>query len=699
MKRFTFALSLFFLCIPFFSFSQILDPVDWTTKTKVLKNGEVELQITAKIDEGWHLYAQHLDRDDGPIATEFSFEKSDFYKLIGPVVEPTPKTEYDPNFAMDLNYFDKKVSFTQKIKVLKEEEFTLIGEVYFMVCDAEKCLPPEGIELKFEIPKLRLPPKQIEEDEMITKEDFKKEKIIKKKDSVEVDSSLASSESDSSLIALEDEYTVGDDEDDGKGSLWAIFLAGFLGGLFVLFTPCVFPMIPLTVTFFTKQSKDQKRGVFNAFMYGIFIILIYVSLGLFITIALGPDALNAMASNVWMNLIFFAIFFVFAISFLGAFEITLPTSWINKADEASDKKGLLGIFFMAFTLSLISFSCTAPVIGTLLVETAISGNYAGPAIGMAGFAVALALPFTLFAAFPAWLNSLPKSGGWLNSVKVVLGMLELALAMKFLSNVDLAYHWGILTREVFLAIWIVIFALTGFYLLGKLKFSHDSDLPFISIPRILFAILFFSFVVYLIPGLFGAPLKLISGFPPPEHYNEGWKIGGGSNAAQAYSMDIIDAGADPEHCPHNLPCFHDYDEAFAYAKKVDKPVMLDFTGWSCVNCRKMEDNVWSDPAVLKTLRDEYILVSLYVDDKTELPENQKYTSETTGKDVETIGNKWSDLETKMFITNSQPLYVLMSPDEEVLIPPVGYTPDINKYLAYLKKGIKVYEAKKLEKVN
>jgi thiol:disulfide interchange protein DsbD len=386
---------------------------------------------------------------------------------------------------------------------------------------------------------------------------------------------------------------------------------------------------------------------------------------------------------------FFIIFLIFAVSFLGAFEITLPSSWINKADSASERGGLIGIFFMAFTLSLVSFSCTGPIIGTLLVQAAVGGNVINPILGMTGFSAALALPFGLFAAFPGWLNSLPKSGGWLNSVKVVLGLLELALALKFFSNVDLAYHWGILTRELFIALWIIIFTIMGFYLLGKLKFSHDSEIPYVSIPRLLFAILTFSFVVYLVPGMWGAPLKIISGFPPPTFYTEGWSLGGGN---QAESTGI--PGTDPSHCPHNLSCFHDYDLALNYAKQTGKPLMVDFTGWSCVNCRKMEDQVWIDPMVLQRLRNDYVLVSLYVDDKTELPENEKKVSVTTGKKIKTMGNKWSDLQTIRFKTNSQPYYVLLDHQENPLNQPTGYDPDIQKFIRFLDEGKEKFKASK-----
>ena len=459
-------------------------------------------------------------------------------------------------------------------------------------------------------------------------------------------------------------------------SYWGIFLAGMLGGLLALLTPCVFPMIPLTVSFFTKRSPTRQKGIANAIIYSTSIILIYVILGFLVTVTLGSDALNAMASNVFFNMLFFVIFFIFALSFFGAFEITLPSSWVNKADQASDKGGLVGIFFMAFTLSLVSFSCTGPIIGTLLVEAARGSSYLGPIMGMTGFALALALPFGLFAAFPGWLNTLPKSGGWLNSVKVVLGFLELALAMKFLSNVDLAYHWGLLKREVFIAIWIVIFGLMGLYLLGKLKFSHDSDMHHLGTGRLIVAIITLSFTVYLIPGLWGAPLRAISGFPPPDFYKE-WTSTTASEGG---------GGSHSETCPHNLNCFHDYEEGMAYAQQVGKPVMIDFTGWSCVNCRKMEDNVWSQPAVLKIISEDYVLISLYVDDKTPLPESKQFVSTSTGKKVKSTGNKWSEMQSRIYQTNSQPYYVLLDHQGKLLAKPVGYTPDADTYKKYLEEG-------------
>jgi thiol:disulfide interchange protein DsbD len=587
--------------------AQILQPVKWTFTSRESKDGVSELILKAKIEKGWHLYSQFL-ADGGPVPTTFSFDKSADYQLIGATAEGKPEKSYDKNFEMELAYFGGEAVFVQKVKALSEKPFKVKGMVNFMVCDDSKCLPPEDIEFAIEVKPVT---KLLAEDN--SKAAVSSEiPVVKDSGAAATDSQqdlknvLPPAENKSNLKPTERKSS----EKTQRSSI-AIFIAGFIGGLLALLTPCVFPMIPLTVSFFTKSSGNRKKGLMNSLLYGLSIIFIYVTLGMVITLSLGPDALNAMASNAFFNLAFFIIFVVFAISFLGAFEITLPSSWINKADRASERGGLAGIFFMAFTLSLVSFSCTGPIIGTLLVEAAVGGNVLNPALGMTGFAFALALPFGFFAAFPGWLNSLPKSGGWLNSVKVVLGLLELALALKFLSNVDLAYHWGLLKREIFIALWIIIFSVLGFYLLGKIKFSHDSDTPYVSIPRLLFAIITFSFVVYLIPGMWGAPLKMISGFPPPTFYTEGWSLG---TSEGHYSKEQIE-GTDPEHCPHGLNCFHDYYLALEYAKKVNKPLMVDFTGWSCVNCRKMEDQVWVDPRVLQRLREDYVLVSLYVDDK------------------------------------------------------------------------------------
>lgn len=674
MKQFSLRLFVTGILVLLFSssFAQIFTPVKWSFSSRKISETEAELIAKATIDNGWHIYSQEV-APDGPIPTTLTFTKSPAYELVGKTSEGKPKEENDVNFGMVLKYFESSATFKQKIKLIDKKEFTVKGSLEYMCCDNSKCLPPETVEfeIKVEGASATNPVKEEIAAPAVNEEVPPSQNPDSQKQSTET-APVEKKNSEPIVTEIVEE----------QKSVLGIFIAGFLGGLLALLTPCVFPMIPLTVSFFTKQSKTRKRGITNALIYSFSIIAIYVSLGMLITLSLGPDALNAMASNVWVNMAFFIIFVIFAVSFLGAFEITLPSAWVNKADSASERGGLIGIFFMAFTLSLVSFSCTGPIIGSLLVQAAVGGNVINPVVGMIGFSTALALPFGLFATFPGWLNSLPKSGGWLNSVKVVLGLLELALALKFLSNVDLAYHWGILKREVFIALWIIIFSILGFYLLGKLKFSHDSELKFVSIPRLLFAIITFSFVVYLIPGMWGAPLKLISGFPPPTFYNEGWTAGGSGGSSE---RKIIE-GTDPEHCPHNLNCFHDYDLALAYARKIGKPLMVDFTGWSCVNCRKMEDQVWIDPRVLQRLNEDYVLVSLYVDDKKELAEKDKYVSATTGKKIKTTGNKYSDFQTSRFKTNSQPYYTLLDHQEQLLNTPQGYDPNIEKFIHFLDQG-------------
>jgi thiol:disulfide interchange protein DsbD len=468
-----------------------------------------------------------------------------------------------------------------------------------------------------------------------------------------------------------------------KKGLWSIFFLAFLGGFAALLTPCVFPMIPMTVSFFTKQSKTPAEGKRNAIIYGISIILIYVVLGLAVTGIFGADALNALSTDVWFNVIFFVLLVVFATSFLGAFEIMLPNSWANKVDRQADRGGIIGILFMALALAIVSFSCTGPIVGTLLVESASKGGIA-PVVGMLGFSSALALPFMLFAMFPGWLHSLPKSGGWLNTVKVSLGFLELALALKFLSNADLVLqlHW--LEREVFLALWIAIFGIWGLYLLGKITLPHDSPLSHISVGRLSLAVVVLSFTVYMIPGLWGAPLKLISAFPPPPTYSESPNGVGGSNAAESN----LPVGA--EIGPHNLMMFTDYDKGMAYAKQVNKPVLLDFTGRACVNCRKMENNVWSEENVLKILKNEVVLISLFADDKRPLPSHEQYVSKITGASIETIGDKWTEFMITKYNTNTQPLYVMVDNEGNNLnseTPTTSYDPDVKLYENWLKNGI------------
>jgi len=485
------------------------------------------------------------------------------------------------------------------------------------------------------------------------------------------------------------------DRQDDQKSLWGIFIAGFVGGLAALLMPCIFPMLPLTVSFFTKGSEKGK-AFSRAALYGFFIILIYVVLGLLVTIIFGADALNGLSTDGIFNFLFFLLLVVFASSFFGAFEITLPSSWVNKMDANSDKGGIAGLFFMAGTLALVSFSCTGPIIGTLLVQAATNGALLGPAVGMFAFSLALAIPFALFALFPSALNSLPKSGGWLNSVKIVLGFLELAFALKFLSNVDLAYHWEWFDREIFLVLWIVIFAMMGFYLLGKLKFAHDSTLNYISVPRLMLSIVILGFTVYMIPGLWGAPLKSISAFLPPQQtqdfdlYTPTLIPGGGNQQSVSKTSSGPHKYAEIFHSPLNLDAFFDYEEGLAYAKKVNKPILIDFTGHACVNCRKMEANVWPDPEVYKMISQDYILIQLYVDDKTEVDQKDMITT-PEGKVLNTIGKKWSHLQASKFQANSQPFYVLLNPGtQEPMVKPQGADYEIANYSKFLKEGLSVY---------
>lgn len=673
-------------------FSQIFNPVKWSTKVKRISETEAELIATAKIDDKWHLYSTKATEGDdpGPVPTEFSFEKSKDYDLIGKIIEGKPIKEHDPNFDMVVAYFAKSATFKQKIKINNKGSFKVVGNVNFMVCDDQRCLPPTDEELVFEI--LPFDGKNISETPVTPniEEDTNTSETNTNETTEEV---LSTNESVTELKTIPN--------DTEKQSLWLIFLQGLIGGFAALLMPCIYPMLPLTVSFFTKQSKTKAEGIRKATTYGISIIVLYVLLGMVVTILFGSDALNELSTNPWFNIFFFVLFIVFAISFFGAFELTLPSSWVNKADSASNKGGLIGIFFMAATLSLVSFSCTGPIIGTLLVQAANDGQFLGPAMGMFGFSFALAIPFALFAAFPGWLNSMPKSGGWLNTVKVTLGFIELALALKFLSNADLVLQAGWLKRELFLAIWIGIFGLMTMYLLGMFRMPHDSPMNELSIPRLLVAMVSFIFTIYLIPGMWGAPLKIVSGFPPPQFYSESPNgIGGRSFDVTTSNLHVnndIPKGADPEHCPHNLNCFHDYTTGLEYAKKVGKPVMLDFTGWACVNCRKMEEQVWSDPQVLKRLREDFVLISLYVDEKKELPLEEQQEVEIGGKKkiIKTVGNKWSHFQASVYGNNSQPYYVILDHNEKMLIEPAAYDPDIQKFINWLDKG--KTEFKKSEK--
>ena len=655
----------------------IKNPLVWEGKIKKLSDSDYELSITGFIDEKWHVYSQHTPNENiGPLPLELTFRNADTdVTLVGSLGESETHRTFSDVWGFDEVYFTDLVVLTQKIKIINPEVQVIKAELFYQVC-IEVCLNEERY-VVFDLSENKV--KFIESyddfEKYAAKEKSKTEvEEAKKEDSTVDNSSVENSEKES----------------ESKG-LWTIFFIAFLSGFAALLTPCVFPMIPLTVSFFTKQSKNRAAGIKNAILYGIFIIVIYVLLGSVIVGVFGADALNALSTNVWFNIIFFLLLVVFAVSFLGAFEITLPQSWSNKVDSQADRGGIIGIFFMALALAIVSFSCTGPIVGTLLVESASKGGIA-PIVGMLGFSFAIALPFALFAMFPGWMNSLPKSGGWLNTVKVFLGFLELALAFKFLSNADLVLqlHW--LEREIFLAIWIAVFGTLALYLFGKIKLPHDSNEEHISVGRLSLGLITLAFTIYLIPGLWGAPLKLISGFPPPMNYSEA-PYGVGftklSSSSGIYEESTLPDGA--ELGPHDIISFNDYEEGLEYAKKVNKPVLLDFTGYACVNCRKMEERVWASPHILGILNQDIVLISLYVDDKRALPKEEQHTSKTTGKRIKSIGNKWSDFQIKNYQANAQPYYVLMDLNEKNLIDPIGYTPDVDEYKDWLQKGIGAFK--------
>ena len=657
---------LFFLFFSFISLtaqnfgqppSGILDPIEWEATVEKQNDSLYHLVFTATMEAGWHLYSQEEVEEGGPIPTEFSFNfPQGSYELVGETREPDGVALFDPVFQMDIKYFNDEAIFVQPIKVLSDGSEIIEAEVYFMVCDDEQCLAPETVAFS-------LSPESGEAvdanaDATVTDLDLEKTQAL----NIDVQGAT--------------EYKM---EEEERSSYLNIFLLGFVGGLIALLTPCVFPMIPLTVSFFTKGNPNKKKGLMNAILYGFFIFLIYLLLSLpfHLLDSVDPEMLNNISTNVTLNVIFFVIFMVFAFSFFGYYEITLPSSWSSKMDDkASSIGGVVGIFFMALTLALVSFSCTGPILGSLLGGSLSSdGGAMQLSFGMGGFGLALALPFALFALFPNWLNSLPKSGGWLNSVKVVLGFIELALAFKFLSNADLVDHWGILKREIFIGIWILIGIGLTLYLFGILRFPHDGPRKKLSKPRILLGTLSLAFVIYLLPGLSNssyANLKLLSGFPPPLFYS-------------VYDKET--------EAPLGLTAYKDFDEGVAAAKEQGKPIILDFTGWACVNCRKMEEQVWSEPEVYDILRNEYILISLYVDDREALPENEQFNYQKPGggvKHIETVGDKWATFQTLNFRNNSQPFYVLLDHDINLLAQPVGYTPDADEYYDWLETGLKKF---------
>lgn len=653
---------IFYLVVLLFAFAnvqaQILNPVKWKASIEKKSDSEYLFTLNGDIETDWHVYSQFTP-EDGPLPTEFIFHnKEGNYEAIGKATESETKTVFSDVFGVNEVFFEDKVTFTQLIKNSNLENEIIQIELFYQVCK-ESCISENKY---FEFNLKTLEAKEIEASALVT------ENTAKADTKAIVEKTPEAPESDSGLFK--------------------IFFIAFLSGFAALLTPCVFPMIPMTVSFFTKQSKTKAKGIKNAIIYGISIILIYVFLGSVITLIFGADALNALSTNVWFNIIFFVLLVVFACSFLGAFEIMLPNSWANKVDRQADRGGIIGILFMALALAIVSFSCTGPIIGTLLVEAASKGGIA-PIVGMLGFSTALALPFMLFAMFPGWLNTLPKSGGWLNTVKVFLGFLELALAFKFLSNADLVLqlHW--FERELFLAIWIAIFGTLALYLFGKITLPHDSPSPYISVGRLSMGLIVLTFTIYLIPGLWGAPLKLISGFPPPMTYSESPHGVGSSKGGSTATAVALPDGA--HRGPHDIIAFTDYEKGLAYAKSVNKPILLDFTGFACVNCRKMEDYVWSDPKILSILNNDVVLISLYVDDKRELPVEEQYVSKETGKKIKSIGNKWSDFQITRYKANAQPYYLVLDTNENSLNKPAGYMPDVDEYEQWLKSGIEQFK--------
>ena len=678
-------LSICLLLLAVVAQAQIQEPVKFKSELKMLAAGEAEIVFTATIDKGWHVYSTDLG-DGGPISATFNVEKISGATVVGKL-QPKGKeiASYDKLFEMNVRYFESTAQFVQKLK-LTGGDYKIEGFLEFGACNDENCLPPTQVEFNFsgkaEVAKgaaAATPAEKV----TAPAEDTKPETQPASQTETPADTAStgiiggADGPTDINVAGnidlwkpvINDLQSYGETTSQDDMSWIYIFITGFLGGLLALFTPCVWPIIPMTVSFFLKRSKDKKKGIRDAWTYGASIVVIYVTLGLAITLIFGASALNALSTNAVFNILFCLMLVVFAASFFGAFELTLPSKWSNAVDSKAEATGgLLSIFLMAFTLSLVSFSCTGPIIGFLLVQVSTTGSVVAPAIGMLGFAIALALPFTLFALFPSWLKSMPKSGGWMNVIKVTLGFLELAFALKFLSVADLAYGWRILDRETFLALWIVLFALLGFYLLGKIKFPHDDDDTKVGVGRFFMALFSLAFAVYMVPGLWGAPLKAVSAFAPPMQTQD----------FNLYNNEV--------HAK-----FDDYDLGMEYARQHGKPVMLDFTGYGCVNCRKMELAVWTDSKVSDIINNDYVLITLYVDNKTPLTSPVKVTENGRERTLRTVGDKWSYLQRVKFGANAQPFYVLIDNEGRPLNKSYSYDEDIPKYIEFLQTGLENYK--------
>lgn len=659
------------------SFAQIQEPVKFKTELKTISDTEAQIVFTGNIDAGWHVYSTDLP-SGGPISATFNVEKIQGAELMGKLTPQGKEIEnFDKVFEMKLRYFENTATFVQKFKIT-DASYQIEGYLEYGACNDENCLPPTEVPFSFSGKgNAATATVATSETKAETVNQPAAENSVAETTAIDSATTVALSDNETSVQdywtpVIKELNSYGETTSQQDRSWIYIFFAGFIGGLLALFTPCVWPIIPMTVSFFLKRSKDKKKGIRDAWTYGASIVVIYVALGLAITLIFGASALNALSTNAVFNILFCLMLIIFAVSFFGAFELTLPSKWSNAVDsKAEQTSGLLSIFLMAFTLSLVSFSCTGPIIGFLLVEVSTTGSVIAPAIGMLGFAIALALPFTLFAMFPSWLKSMPKSGGWMNVIKVTLGFLELAFALKFLSVADLAYGWRILDRETFLALWIVIFGLLGFYLLGKIKFPHDDDDNTTSVPRFFMALISLAFAVYMVPGLWGAPLKAVSAFAPPMTTQD----------FNLYNNEV--------HAK-----FDDYDAGMEYAKRNGKPVMLDFTGYGCVNCRKMEAAVWTDPKVSKLMTDDYVLITLYVDNKEPLPEHIKVMENGKERTLRTVGDKWSYLQRSKFGANAQPFYVLIDNEGKPLNKSYSYDEDIDKYVDFLQTGLDNYKKEK-----
>ena len=681
-----------FLLISFFAQAQLVKPPKWTftLEPKELQVGEKATVIMeAEIPMGWYVYSNDFDKDLGPLLTEFVPVTSGDFAVASKLKAINPKKKFDEVWEGDVTYFMGKGRFEQPVTI-KVTSGMIKGSLEYQMCSdlTGQCINYEqDIEIKFTA-KEGTPKAQstTEETRTASSKDSELTEQVIAQDSIATDSTFVLADTESEAVSEPQDFTAeGENE-----SVWGFMVLAFLAGLAALITPCVFPMIPMTVSFFTGRSKKRSEGIRQAIIYGISIISIYTIAGTAVAAIQGPEFANWLATHWIPNVFFFLIFIVFALAFLGMFELTLPSSLVNKMDAKAEKGGLGGVFFMAFTLVLVSFSCTGPIVGSILISSA-GGELVKPVLGMFSFGLAFAIPFTLFAIFPEWMQRLPKSGGWLNSVKVVLGFLELALAFKFLSIADLVYHWGILDRDIFLAIWIVIFSALGLYLLGKIRLPHDSKLDHIGVPRLLLALVTFAFVLHMIPGLWGAPLKILSGYLPPITTQQ-FKIEGGitSGETPGTSTEVIKY-ADLLKIPHGIPGYFDYDQALEAAKREGKPLLIDFTGHGCVNCRKMEENVWVDPQVLKRLKEDFVMVALYIDERLELPESEWYTSSYDGKVKKTLGKQNADFQITRFNNNAQPYYVILDHNEELLAKPRGYNTDVSGFVEFLDGAKREFE--------